>query len=307
MKKITQVKSDYSNGLITKLQFIKQMHEIHEALFEYAELIKTTDIKKIEVTDDSVVMTSRESEIKMICDKDDQRIAPIEILNFGHYEGTDFNLVLKLIKNGFSVFDVGANFGWYSLNLSRRYPDCKFYSFEPIPKTFKYLESNVKLNDFKNINIYNFGLSNEEKNTNFYYYSSGSGNASLANLSDDDKVEEANCVIKRMDDFIAETKVALDFIKCDVEGAELLVFRGGIKSIEKFKPIIFTEILRKWSQKFNYRPNEIIELLASIGYNCFVASNEKLVKIESINDDTKETNFFFLHTDKHQDQITQLS
>ena len=45
-----------------------------------------------------------------------------------------------------------------------------------------------------------------------------------------------------LDEFVKGKKTKVDFIKCDVEGAELLVFTGGIKSIEKYKPIIFAEM-----------------------------------------------------------------
>lgn len=307
MKKLNKIKLDYSDNLIAKPQFISHMHKIHSRLFEYANFIKSTDIKKIEISDDLVIMTSRENDIKMICDKDDQRVVPIEILNFNYYERNELNLILKLIKDGFSVFDIGSNFGWYSLNIAKHFSNCKIYPFEPIPKTFNYMKTNVKLNNFKNINIYNFGFSNEEEEIIFYYYSSGSGNASLKNLSEKKKTEKTKCLVRKMDDFINENNVKLNFIKCDVEGAELLVFQGGLKSIEKYKPIIFAEILRKWTKRFGYNSNEIIELLSDIGYICFTLNNQKLLKINTIDDETKETNFFFLHSEKHQKEIIKFS
>lgn len=307
MKKLSDVKSDYVSGVINKQQYISEMHNIHECLFEYAKFIKNTDISKIEILDDSVIMTSRGAGVKMICDKDDFRIAPIEIINFGNYECDDFRMVLNLIRDGFTVFDVGANFGWYSFNIAKSNCNGKIYSFEPIPKTFNYLKSNLALNDIHNVGIFNFGFSNEEADRDFYYYKSGSGNASLVNLAKIDQIEEVRCKVKKMDDFIEDSSINLDFIKCDVEGAELLVFQGGIKSIEKYRPIIFTEILRKWSKIFKYHPNEIVELLSKIGYSCFVVSKGKLIKITEINDDTMETNFFFLHDEKHSKQVAQFS
>jgi len=39
-----------------------------------------------------------------------------------------------------------------------------------------------------------------------------------------------------------------------------------IKTIKKYKPIIFTELLRKWSLKFDYHPNEIINILKSLSF-----------------------------------------
>lgn len=307
MNKLNKIKLDYQNGSITKAQFIQLMHEVHAGLFEYADFLKKTDIKKIEISDGLVIMTSRKADIKMICDKDDKRIAPIEILNFNNYEENDFKLVLKLIKNNFSVFDIGANFGWYSLNIAHYFPDCKVYSFEPILRTFNYLVDNIKLNNSKNIKLYNFGFSNEEKEIIFYYHPMESGNASLVNLSDSNKTEETKCLVKKMDDFIGEIDKRVDFIKCDVEGAELLVFQGAINSIEKYKPIIFTEILRKWSKKFNYQPQDIIDLLLKIGYYCFVSNGGRLKKIDIIDDNTQETNFFFLHSEKHSEEIINFS
>ena len=308
MKRLNEIKLSYKNGLITKAQYITQMHEVHQDLFGYSAYIKDTDIQKIEISDDLVIMTSRMDGIRMVCDKDDERIAPIEILNFNHYEENDFSMVLGLIKNGSSVFDIGANFGWYSLNVAKRFPDCKIYSFEPIPKTFGYLKANVDLNGFNNININNFGFADEEKEISFYYYPAGSGNASLANLSELSNQEEVRCSIKKLDDYMEKNAAAaIDFIKCDVEGAELLVFKGGLKSIEKYKPIIFTELLRKWAKKFNYHPNEVVELLQGMGYVCFVSSEGKLKKINAIDDLTVETNFFFLHADKHSDEIIKFT
>ncbi|WP_342228107.1 FkbM family methyltransferase [Rickettsiella endosymbiont of Rhagonycha lignosa] len=61
--------------------------------------------------------------------------------------------------------------------------------------------------------------------------------------------------------FSEQKMTKLDFIKCDVEGAELTIYTGGINVIREHKAIIFTEMLRKWSVKFNYHPNDIIALL----------------------------------------------
>ena len=99
----------------------------------------------------------------------------------------------------------------------------------------------------------------------------------------------------------------MDFLKCDVEGAELLVIEGGLKSIEKYKPILFLEMLRKWSDKFGYHPDEIIEKLKSINYRCFKVIKTNLEEITEITDLEEATNFFFLHTEHHKDLILKKS
>ena len=109
--------------------------------------------------------------------------------------------------------------------------------------------------------------------------------------------------MQKLDDFVNEKKLRLDFIKCDVEGAELFVFQGGIRTIEQDKPIIYAELLRKWSAKFNYHPNELINLLRDLGYRCFTAKENKLVEFFNMDDHTIENTFFFIHPQNHEDLI----
>ncbi len=97
----------------------------------------------------------------------------------------------------------------------------------------------------------------------------------------------------------AEWNTAIDLIKCDVEGAELFVFQGGMKAIAKCRPIIFCEMLRKWAAKFAYHPNDIVALLRDAGYRCFAAENGTLVEVIRVDDTTQATNFFFLHEQAH--------
>jgi len=100
--------------------------------------------------------------------------------------------------------------------------------------------------------------------------------------------------------YVFDRNISVDIIKCDVEGAELLVYQGGIKTIETFKPVVFTEMLRKWSAKFGYHPNDIIALFSQQGYLCYCNDGaQQLSCIREITEDTANTNFFFLHPEKH--------
>ena len=84
--KLKKLKQEFIEGKITKSEYINQMYNHHKKLFEYSEFIKNTDIGKIEIDDGRVIMTSRELGIKIICEENDERIPPIEILNFEYYE-----------------------------------------------------------------------------------------------------------------------------------------------------------------------------------------------------------------------------
>lgn len=301
------LEENYLSGEVSKPEFISRMYkENYDKLFEYAEFIKNRDIQKIEITDDSVIMTSRELGIKIVCNKFDERIAPIEILNFRNYEKNDSDMIFRLVNDSDTVFDIGGNMGWYTIGLYKAKKNIDIHTFEPIPSTYESLVGNAKINGAK-IKINNFGLSDKKQDLTFYFHKEGSGNASAAIMNDDRENIELKCHVDTLDNYFKENSLEkLDFIKCDVEGAELLTFKGGVETITKYKPIIFTEMLRKWSAKFNYHPNEIIELFANIGYGCYFVSYDRLTQIEVMTDETLETNFFFLHQEKHKNRIEEL-
>lgn len=303
---IIETRTRYLDHQLSKPDFIKEMYQSHHSkLFEYAEFIRQTNISSIEITDEKVIVTSRD-QVKMICPKGDHRVAPIESLNFLDYETTESAMIMRLVGPEDCVIDIGANMGWYSINIAKKYPNSKIYAFEPIPKTYHYLSENISLNCVTNIEAFPFGLSNEKNDLVFYFYPEGGVNASIANVSEREDVELINCHVETLDDVVEQKKLKIDFIKCDVEGAELFAFKGGIESIKRDKPIVFTEMLRKWSAKFDYHPNEIIQMFSDVGYECFYCSEDKLVKIDTMTDDTVETNFFFLHSDKHASHISNL-
>jgi FkbM family methyltransferase len=306
MNRLAECKKDFESGMKTKSEFIQTMYGMHLHLFDYSEFIKNTNVSALEIRDGKVIATFRDVDIKVICKPNDKRIVPFEAINFGSYERDELNMQLKLIEPAFHILDVGANDGWYAINFAKRFPTSKIYAFEPIPETYRYLTENISLNRIENINANNFGFSNAEGSFDFYFDAALSGNASLANVSGIEDRRVIRCTVKKMDDFIEENKIRIDFIKCDVEGAELLVLQGGMNAIKEDLPIIFSEMLRKWSAKFNYHPNDIIALLRDAGYQCFTATGGNLRQFDRVDEDTVETNYFFLHSKKHSQLIKKL-
>jgi len=291
--RIIETIESYNSKKISKQEYIDAMYNFHIHLFDYTKVIPHTDIKKIEIVDNKIIFTSRKSGIKLSCQKPDKRIAPIEVLNFNYYEKENSDMIFRLIEQEFNVFDIGANVGWYTLNIAKQFDKTNILAFEPIPSTFDQLKQNVKINSLNNIKIYNFGFSNQDAEMTFYLEPESSVSASAANITNKSDVGKVTCRVKRLDEFVNDYGIIPDFIKCDVEGAELYVYQGGIETIRRYKPIIFTEMLRKWSAKFNYHPNQIIDLLSNSGYKCFVVKDNYLSEIHKMNDDTLETNFFF--------------
>ncbi|CAI3225674.1 FkbM family methyltransferase [Clostridium neonatale] len=303
----------YKNNKFDKKEYNQLMFNIHEKLIDYCELIKSSMIEKIEINKEDLIIDIKynTNNIKMLLHSKDSTAVSIQILNFGEYESEELNMVLKLLgmlDNESVIFDIGANLGWYTLNLKKDMKTRKIYSFEPIKETFDKLKQNLYINEIDENNIFNFGFFNENKKIEFFYDILASGASSLADLREVKTTQKVECNVRRMDDFVKDENInRIDFIKCDVEGSELFVYQGGIESIDRFKPIVFSEMLRKWSNKFGYHPNDIINLFTKIGYQCYVINDKKLKLFTKVDENTIETNYFFLHKQKHLDIIRKIT
>jgi FkbM family methyltransferase len=149
--------------------------------------------------------------------------------------------VINLINEHFkrikflTIFDVGANVGQYTLLLKKTFGNkVIIHSFEPSRKTFDKLKINVK--NKTRIHIHNFGLGISNTNTILYSDSDESGLASIFKRRLDHFKIEMNqneeIKIKTLDSFCTDKNIEhIHFLKLDVEGSELKVFKGASKML----------------------------------------------------------------------------
>lgn len=314
MSIVENLRKEYASATEKKvrMEIAEKMFEKEQEVFEVCEFMKNNPCKEICIRQNEVYATYdiQGIPICMVLDKTDMAAVPYTILLKGFYEQPEFNMVMKLLsyfEEHFRVFDIGANLGWYGINIKKKYPGCTVDFFEPVPNTYHRLQRNVELNDIMECTVNNIGLSDTTGTMRFFYDTVASGASSMANLRELPTTKQIDVQMKTMNEYVAENSIeCLDFLKCDVEGAEFLVYRGGEKVIAKYQPIIFSEMLRKWSAKFQYHPNDIIDFLHEIGYQCYVIQNGWLQTFNHVDEDTVETNYFFLHKEKHSEIIQEL-
>ncbi|HZP67908.1 MAG TPA: amino acid adenylation domain-containing protein, partial [Rudaea sp.] len=74
------------------------------------------------------------------------------------------------VREGDTIFDVGANIGAYSIFLATRFLRLTIHSFEPIPVVHRRLEANARVFGPDKIHAHCLGLSDAEKCTQFSFY-----------------------------------------------------------------------------------------------------------------------------------------
>jgi FkbM family methyltransferase len=302
LEDIEQLRGLWKANTISKHQFAEAMHRYHRILFTYSRLLRDNPMESFTITALRVEARTQAG-VRFACDPEDVYSSPLWAFSFGEIEGIAGDMLKNIMPERGIFFDIGANVGWYCLHIARRHPQSQVYAFEPLPPTYDRLKRNIALNGLTNIQTFNIGLAERNDTLEFYFRPDKTGAASIQNITECADAVKYSCSVRRMDDVWREIDRNPDLIKCDVEGAELLVFRGGRACLAETHPIIFCEMLRKWSAKFNYHPNDLIIFFSELGYACFEPTANGLKVFEHMTDETQETNFFFLHKDKHETLI----
>ncbi len=305
---ILALKDQFLAGMLSKPDFIRCALQTHRTLFDYVDITRSTDVKEILIAADGVSFVLGEERIRLYCPEDEARVAPIEVMNFNQYEPAETRAMDLLAANARSILDVGANIGLHAIRFAKRLAQARVYAFEPVPVSHAFLQRNVAANAVGDrVSCFNYGLSESSGTVDFFVSPSAGTNASLLNVAGAHDAQRMVGLTLTMDQWTANHKVAPDFIKCDVEGAELLVFRGGSTTLAQHLPIVFTELLRKWSKPFGYHPNDMLAFFAQMGYRCFAVGEAGVRGIVEVTDDTSETNYALLHAQKHADTIQRLA
>jgi FkbM family methyltransferase len=151
----------------------------------------------------------------------------------------------KVVRPDDVVFDIGANIGVHSVALSKMAgPRGRLCVFEPNPELLPQLRLTVE--GLGNAKLYPFALS-DKSDVSTLFIPENAEMGSLANWTAErdgaGEIHTINCEVRRIDDLISNGDIPLpDFIKCDIEGAELMAFKGANAALDRIDaPIILFE------------------------------------------------------------------
>lgn len=165
------------------------------------------------------------------------------IYYYGEHDERYETAILKaLITPGMSCWDIGANIGFYTCLLATRAgPTGKVVAFEPARATRERLEHNIALNGLRNVEVVASAVGAARGEARLHYSEPGlfEGTASLLQLPGRDRSEPVS--IGTVDDF-AQRFGPPDFVKIDVEGAQLDVWRGGTSFFRTQAPLAMAEL-----------------------------------------------------------------
>ena len=221
------------------------------------------------------------------------------------------NLLLQC-KDG-PFLDVGINLGQTLVELKSIDFNRKYIGFEPNPACVFYVEELKRVNGFTNCKILPVGLYTSDTILYLDLYEdniTNSGGSIIKNYWEYKHYQIKRQLLVPVFSYnnIAKTldNPKFDFIKIDVEGAELEVIQTLKDVINRDKPFIIVEILSAYSIENKLRvnrQNQIISLLATLNYNILriIENNDsslkELQKISEfdVNANPNDSNYLLYH------------
>jgi FkbM family methyltransferase len=183
-----------------------------------------------------------------------------------------FKVVIShLVKEGDTVIDCGANFGYNAVIMGKHIgPNGTLIAFEPQRIIHQQLNGNLILNNIYNAITIQCALGDGSiSTTNMRYVDYELPWVNIGDTSIGEGGEEVE--VHSLDSINISN---VDFIKIDVQGYELLLLQGAKETISKFKPDLFIEIEPHQLVKFNTTPEQLINYIKSLGYRMFRIDNE---------------------------------
>lgn len=220
------------------------------------------------------------------------------------HDVAEFQAIPRLMRPGDVAFDIGANVGFYTVLLSRLCgPAGHVWAFEPVPETYWRLRETLALNRCENVTSVQSAICDKSGSARMNLFESqfaewntlGSPPARPVNGKHVSPRESVEVPAQTLDRFCeAERIQRISFLKVDVEGYELSVFRGAERLLKEHRiDYICFEISKEPLKGAGVQSREVFEALESHGYLSY-RFDRKAGQFQGPLQDTAEswTNFY---------------
>jgi len=181
-------------------------------------------------------------------------------------EKAEIRVALSTLKQGDIAVDVGANKGAYLYWLRKAVGlEGTVFAYEPQHRLAEYLKRVCVALCWDNVDVRECALSASTGTATLTV--PGSGDSPGATLEsrkfEPGSAQSYSCAIDTLDQQLQGT-ARLNFLKVDVEGHELQVFRGGVRTLSRHRPVILFECERRHLK--DHSMEDVFRFLQNLGY-----------------------------------------
>ena len=200
-------------------------------------------------------------------------------------------MIKELIEEDYTIVDIGANLGYFSKNFAKLTPKGKVLSIEPVRPFYEVLSHFMK--KYKHAEVVNYALGEENGSITMVLPESNgmirTGLPHVAESEEEKKLHKTHEVeVVRGSDLLGKLG-KIDYIKCDIEGYEAVVFNQIKEVVTKEKPIVQIEIDQKNEAK-------MLQYFSELGYVQYGIANFKIVK--EAGKQQEQGDYLFVHESK---------
>lgn len=234
-----------------------------------------------------------------------------ECLLQGEFEPAETVFLRRYLHDGMTLLDIGAHHGYYTLLASKAVgPNGRIIAFEPSPKERIRLREHLRLNDCENVRVEPFALEATEEKRDLYLVE---GAEDYCNSLRPPVVNASTTTITvqttTLDKFLSTVHIdRIDFIKMDVEGAELSVLKGAEKLLARSaRPVWLVELFDMRTAPWGYAAREVVQLLAKRGYRWYEIHLDGSLTPVAANREVYDANLVAVPPEHEQEVLTRVT
>jgi len=198
----------------------------------------------------------------------------IKVLTSGIFQVNNLRKLQELRPNARTILDIGANIGSNTVEYSTWAKEV--HSFEPTPKLYAQLVKNVSLNQNNpdtlrwhndqsmtrsaKVNTYQMAVGDKPGVVHMKTYNNNAGKNYVTSVKTNNTVEVNVITIDSMN------FTDVDIMKIDVEGYEPFVLIGAEETINKYRPVIQTEVSPQYLQRNGYTVQQLADWFKTRNY-----------------------------------------
>jgi FkbM family methyltransferase len=199
-------------------------------------------------------------------------------LIYDGFETAEAAFVARFLRPGMTVLDVGAHHGLYTLLASK----CvgrggRVIAFEPSSRERRRLVRHLRVNRCANVEVQSCALGDRAGEADLYLVEGVHDWCnSLRAPNIEERSSKVRVEVRRLDDVLeGMSRPRVDFVKLDVEGAELSFLHGARRMLRgEVRPAILVEVQDVRTAPWGYAAREIVRFLAEAGYSWFALADD---------------------------------
>tara|TARA_Y100001970_G_scaffold294299_1_gene450052 strand:+ start:7425 stop:8258 length:834 start_codon:yes stop_codon:yes gene_type:complete len=196
-------------------------------------------------------------------------------------EGFESKYLLKIIRPGWTILDIGANIGFYTIQFAKAVnKNGIVFAVEPANNNIDMLKKNIEINEVKNVRIINKAISSKTDSGELFLSEGHSGDHRIYETNEKRESVIVNTITV---DAIVNNEKRVDLIKMDIQGAEHLAIQGMNETIDRFPNIIIvTEFSPSMLNSSGGNPIKFVQYFVDKGFK-IKFFDEKKKSLQSTN------------------------